>query len=99
MYVFLIFYFIVDKGQDTSLDTNKGNNKPLLSDSADSGISIGVQSYSSELPDVKINVEQAECLYTTKTQDHKSSFECERNMAHVKPFEYKLGMLLMILMS
>ncbi|XP_076087246.1 uncharacterized protein LOC143057747 [Mytilus galloprovincialis] len=79
-----------DEVQDTSLDTNKGNNKPLLSDSADSGISIGVQSYSSELPDVKINVEQAECLYTTKAQDHKSSFECERNVAHIKPFEYEL---------
>lgn len=75
------------------MDENKGNNKPLLSDSADSGISVGVQSRSSVFEEVKIDVEQAECLYTTKIQDDKFTFECEKNVAHVKPFDHELGML------
>ncbi|CAC5359550.1 unnamed protein product [Mytilus coruscus] len=79
-----------DQGAATSLDTNKGNNKPLLSDSADSGISVGVQSSSSDFKEVQIDVEQAECLYTTKNIDHKSPFECEKNVAHVKPFDNEL---------
>lgn len=86
-------YFIVDQGASTSLDTNQVSNKPLLSDSADSGISVGVQSRSSVFEEVQIDVEKAECLYTTQNQDDKSTFECEKNVAHVKPYEYKLGML------
>ncbi|OPL32994.1 hypothetical protein AM593_08485, partial [Mytilus galloprovincialis] len=86
----LAFHFIVDQGASTSLDTNQGNNKPLLSDSADSGISLGVQSRSSVFEEVKIDIDKAECLYTTQNQDDKSTFECEKNVAHVKPFEYKL---------
>lgn len=92
-FMFFFFYLIVDQGPYTSLDENKGNNKPLLSDSADSGISVGVQARSSVFEEVKIDVEQAECLYTTKIQDDKSTFECEKNVAHVKPFDRELGML------
>ncbi|XP_052082204.1 uncharacterized protein LOC127719890 [Mytilus californianus] len=78
-----------DQGQDTSLDTNKGKTKPLLSDSADSGISVGVQSSSSEFTEVKINVEQTECVHTTKNQDNSSPFDCVKSVAFVKPFEYE----------
>lgn len=75
------------------MDTTKGNNKPLLSDSADSGISVGVQSSSSVFEEVKINIEQKECVYTANNQDNPFPFDCEKNVAHVKPFEHILGML------
>lgn len=78
------------QGESASLDTTKGNNKPLLSDSADSGISVGVQSNSSVFEEVKINIEQKECVYTANNQDNPFPFDCEKNVAHVKPFEHIL---------